>query len=366
PPPPRQDGRTTALLSESIGLLDRLGVWDAVRQVSAPLRTMRILDGTTRLFRAPPVSFRSSEIGLDAFGYNIPNQPLFDTLQAAIVQSELIDRYESPFVSAVQSDAHVDLTLADGSRLSALAVLAADGRSSKVRDAVGITVKAWSYPQTALVMNFSHTIAHADTSTEFHTEHGPFTQVPLPGNRSSLVWAINPGEVETILALPRDALNREVESRMRSILGAVEIEGEVQAWPLSGLIAERFGAGRTMLVGETGHAFPPIGAQGLNLGLRDIMQAIDELKQAGGPDQAPRAVTAFNRRRRLDVTTRTFGVDLLNRALLSSFLPMQALRAGGLAALSAIPPLRLLAMREGMTPGWRKDDAGGSREQVGR
>ncbi|MFH1516263.1 MAG: FAD-dependent monooxygenase, partial [Pseudomonadota bacterium] len=226
------------------------------------------------------------------------------------------------------------------------------------------------YPQTALVMNFSHAIPHADASTEFHTEHGPFTQVPLPGNRSSLVWAINPGEVEAILALPRDALNREVESRMRSILGAVEVEGEVQAWPLSGLIAEKFGAGRTMLVGETGHAFPPIGAQGLNLGLRDIMQAMDELKQAGGPDQAPRAVTAFNRRRRLDVTTRTFGVDLLNRALLSSFLPMQALRAGGLAALSAIPPLRLLAMREGMTPGWRKDGPGnsngGSGEQVGR
>jgi 2-octaprenyl-6-methoxyphenol hydroxylase len=70
--------------------------------------------------------------------------------------------------------------------------------------------------------------------------------------------------------------------------------------------------------------------------------------------QAPRAVESYNRQRRLDVTSRTAGVDLLNRALLSSFLPMQALRAGGLAALSAIPPLRLLAMREGMTPGWRK------------
>lgn len=366
PPPPRQDGRTTALLSESITLLDRLGVWEAVRQVSAPLRTMRILDGTTRLFRAPPVSFRASEIGLDAFGYNIPNQPLFDALQAAILRSEQIDRFESPLVSAVQSDANIDLNLADGSRLFALCALAADGRGSKLREALGIKVKTWSYPQTALVMNFSHTIAHADTSTEFHTEHGPFTQVPLPGNRSSLVWAVNPGDVEAILALPRDALNREVESRMRSILGAVEVEGEVQAWPLSGLIAEQFGAGRTMLVGETGHAFPPIGAQGLNLGLRDIMQAMDELKQAGGPFQAASAVTAFNRRRRLDVTTRTFGVDLLNRALLSSFLPMQALRAGGLAALSAIPPLRLLAMREGMTPGWRKDAVGASGEQVGR
>jgi 2-octaprenyl-6-methoxyphenol hydroxylase len=360
PPPPRQDGRTTALLSESIDFLTRLGLWQQVEPVSAPLRTMRILDGTSRLFRAPPVSFRSGEIDLDAFGYNIPNQPMFDVLHAATRQSGLVDRFESPMVDADQSGDDVTLTLADGTKVRARTALAADGRGSKLREAVGIKVRTWSYPQTALVMNFSHRIGHADTSTEFHTEQGPFTQVPLPGNRSSLVWAVRPEDVDAILALPRDALNREVESRMRSILGAVEVEGDVQAWPLSSLIAESFGKGRTMLVGETGHAFPPIGAQGLNLGLRDIMQAIQCILDAGGPEHAPQAVTAFNRRRRADVTSRTAGVDLLNRALLSSFLPMQALRAGGLAALSAIPPLRLLAMREGMTPGWRSNGAAGS------
>tara|TARA_R110002020_G_scaffold441495_2_gene652329 strand:- start:4992 stop:6179 length:1188 start_codon:yes stop_codon:yes gene_type:complete len=354
PPPPRQDGRTTALLSQSIDLLSRLGIWNVVQPSSAPLRTMRILDGTTRLLRAPPVSFRSSEIGLEAFGYNIPNQPLFDALQATTTQSGLIERFESPLVSATQTDDTVELNLADGARITALASLAADGRGSKLREEVGIRVKTWSYPQSALVMNFSHSIPHADTSTEFHTEQGPFTQVPLPGNRSSLVWAVDPDQVDGILAMPRDKLNLEVETRMRSILGKIEIEGDLQSWPLSSLIAHGFGAGRTMLVGETGHAFPPIGAQGLNLGLRDITQAIRSLKDAGGPREAPQAVRAFDRQRRLDVGSRTAGVDLLNRALLSSFLPVQALRAGGLAALSAIPPLRVLAMREGMTPGWRK------------
>ena len=361
PPPPRQDGRTTALLSESIDFLARLGLWEQVRPVSAPLRTMRILDGTSRLFRAPPVSFRSSEIDLDAFGYNIPNQPLFDVLHAATRQSALIDRFESPMAEADQSEDDITLTLEDGTKVKALAALAADGRGSKLRQAVGIKVRTWSYPQTALVMNFSHRIGHADTSTEFHTEQGPFTQVPLPGNRSSLVWAVRPEDVDAILALPRDALNTEVETRMRSILGAVEVEGDVQAWPLSSLIAESFGKGRTMLVGETGHAFPPIGAQGLNLGLRDIMQAVECIIDAGGPEHAPQAVAAFDRKRRADVTSRTAGVDLLNRALLSSVLPMQALRAGGLAALSAIPPLRLLAMREGMTPGWRRNGSAAPR-----
>jgi 2-octaprenyl-6-methoxyphenol hydroxylase len=354
PEPPRQDGRTTALLSESLDLLSSLGVWDTVRPSSAPLRTMRILDGTSRLFRAPPVSFHSSEIDLDAFGYNIPNQPLFDALHAAAASESRIDRFEASLTIAEHIEDDIVLYLDDGTEIRAAAALAADGRNSTLRDAIGISVKTWSYPQSALVMNFSHRFGHGDVSTEFHTEQGPFTQVPLPGNRSSLVWAVKPDQVDDILALPLNQLNAEVERRMHSILGAVEVENEPQAWPLSSLIAHRFGAGRTMLVGETGHAFPPIGAQGLNLGLRDIKQAIDSLREAGGPEQAPRAVESYNRKRRLDVTSRTAGVDLLNRALLSSFLPMQALRAGGLAALSSIPPLRLLAMREGMTPGWRK------------
>lgn len=355
PPPPRQDGRTTALLSESVDLLTRLGVWDDVLPSSAPLRTMRILDGTSRLFRAPPVQFHSSEIDLDAFGYNIPNQPLFDALHHKAAGILGIVRFEAALSGALQDDESVSLQLEDGCSISALACIAADGRNSALREAVGIRVRSWTYPQSALVMNFSHQFGHGDVSTEFHTEEGPFTQVPLPGNRSSLVWAVKPGDVDAILGLPRDRLNIEIETRMRSILGKVEVEVEndPQAWPLSSLIADQFGVGRTMLVGEAGHAFPPIGAQGLNLGLRDINQAVNSLKDASGPEHAAQAVSRYNRKRRLDITSRTAGVDLLNRALLSDFLPMQALRAGGLAALSALPPLRMLAMREGMTPGWR-------------
>lgn len=347
------DHRTTALLSESIAFLDRLGVWHDVAPQAAALSTMRILDGTRRLFRAPPVTFRSSEIGLSEFGYNIPNQPLLAALAAKVADTPSITRFRSPLADARTVETAVDLTLADGSTIAASALMAADGRKSVARDAAGIKVRTWSYPQSALVMNFSHRLDHQNTSTEFHTEAGPFTQVPLPGRRSSLVWAMDPGEIDGVQALPRTDLNARVEARMASILGAVEVEDGFQSFPMSSLIAHRFGAGRTLLVGEAGHAFPPIGAQGLNLGLRDIEQAIAALAEAGGPANAETAARRYDSQRRVDVSSRTFGVDLLNRALLTSFLPAQLLRAGGLAALDSIRPLKLLAMREGMTPGWR-------------
>ncbi|WP_207211421.1 FAD-dependent monooxygenase, partial [Rhodoplanes serenus] len=125
------------------------------------------------------------------------------------------------------------------------------------------------------VLNFGHELPHQDVSTEFHTEAGPFTQVPLPGNRSSLVWVQKPRDAEVTLKLAPNVLSRTIEDRLQSILGKVTAEGIPQSFPLSGMAARRFGKGRTMLVGEAAHAFPPIGAQGLNLSLRDVMTLVE-------------------------------------------------------------------------------------------
>ena len=354
PPPPGNDQRTTALMTESIDMLSRLGVWDEVRKDSAALSTMRILDGTKRLFRAPPVSFQSSEIDLPAFGYNIPNKPLMAAASAQVDATDAITRIPHELANAHEDGSVMKLTLEDGTVLTAHAVIAADGRKSKARECAGISVKNWAYKQTAVVLNFTHKLPHNNISTEFHTESGPFTQVPLPGNRSSLVWAMDPDEVPGVMKMERKDLNARVEKRMSSILGAVQVEDGFQAWPMSSMIAQNFARGRTFLIGETAHAFPPIGAQGLNLSLRDVDMAISRIRDVGGPEKADAAALSYDRARRSDVSSRTFGVDLLNRTLLSSFLPAQMLRAGGLAVLDAVKPLKIFAMREGMTPGWRK------------
>lgn len=365
PPARSQDGRTTALMAQSIDFVRELGLWEEFAGVAAPLETMRILDGTTRLFRAPPVSFRSSEVDLAAFGYNIPNAPFLEGLERRIATSEAIIRFRNKLDRLTAADDGVDLYLDDGRTIRARLVVGADGRQSEVRRQSGISVRTWTYPQTALVLNFAHTLPHANTSTEFHTEHGPFTQVPLPGRRSSLVWVLSPKEAETMRDLPLETLSRAVEERMQSLLGKVTVEAPPQCFPLSGMQAERFGKGRIVLLGEAAHAFPPIGAQGLNLSLRDVMVLRDLLRD---PGQRGAAIgDAFDRRRRADIQSRTVSVDLLNRSLLSGFLPVQILRTTGLHLLSAIGPLRSVIMREGVEPGgsW-KALRSGLRERVAR
>ncbi|MBD9646977.1 UbiH/UbiF family hydroxylase [Ensifer sp. PDNC004] len=367
PEPAVADGRTTALMDQSIEYLKTLNLWEKVEPLTAPLSTMRILDGTNRLLRAPPVNFRASEVGLDAFGYNIPNAPFIDILRHRAEESPTLTRITTSAIGFELSDTVATIELANGSQCSAHLLVGADGRRSPVREAAKISVSTWSYPQTAVVLNFAHELPHQNISTEFHTESGPFTQVPLPGNRSSLVWVRKPEDAAQTLTLDLAALSRAVEDRMQSILGKATVEGAPQSFPLSGMTAQRFGKGRVVLLGEAAHAFPPIGAQGLNLSLRDVMTLVNIIGASGGEPLAGDIGDRFDSRRRPDIISRTASVDLLNRSLLSGFLPVQALRALGLHVLSAVGPLRSLLMREGVHPGSALNAfKEGLREKIGR
>src|SRR6185312_4732740 len=122
-----------------------------------------------------------------------------------------------------------------------------------------------------------HTREHGDISTEFHTETGPFTQVPLPGRRSSLVWVVRPQTAAGLMEMRDGVISEEIERRMQSMLGKVEVEPGRQVYPLSSAMPSRFGARRVALVGEAAHVFPPIGAQGLNLGLGDAAALVEKI-----------------------------------------------------------------------------------------
>jgi 2-octaprenyl-6-methoxyphenol hydroxylase len=343
------DTRTTALLDGSVNLLEAAGLWEEARLFAAPLRTMSIIDATSRLFRAPPVSFEASSVGLDAFGWNIPNADLARTIETRLAGMANVVRHTASVSEIRLGPDDVALSLSDGTSLSAPLVVAADGRTSAVREAAGLTTRTWSYPQVALALNLRHTRSHRDTSTEFHTEGGPMTLVPLPGRRSSLVGVVPPGDAERLAGFDDAEFALDIERRCHSVLGRFELEGPRSFWPLSGLVAESLTRGRVALIGEAAHVMPPIGAQGFNLTMRDIAA----LRDATGGDAdpgAPSVLSSYEAQRRVDVGTRTAAVDALNRSLLSDFLPVQVGRGLGLFLLDRVAPLRRQAIRLGLAP----------------
>lgn len=347
------DPRTTALMDGSTNALKTLGLWDKLRPIASPLRIMRLVDGTRRLMRAPEVSFRADELQLEAFAWNFENESLLRVLDDAVNAAPRITRITAKVAEVAPEGRLAVVTLDDGRRLNAALLVAADGRNSPCRRDAGIAMRHREYPQVAVTATLAHRRPHNDISTEFHTETGPFTLVPLPGDRSSVVCVVSARQAEELAALDDAAFSRAMEKRAHSLLGAMTLDSPRGSFPLSARTAERFAKGRTVLVGEAAHIIPPIGAQGLNLGIRDAA-TIAELAVAAvraGEDIGSEAVTdAYERRRRADVEGRSLAVDLFNRSLLTGFLPVQGLRGMGLWLLGRSASLRRLVMREGVGP----------------
>lgn len=353
PLPKVEDKRTTAMLMPAVEMLRRLELWAQIHPLAAPLKTMRLIDGSKRLVRAPVTDFHSSEIELEAFGYNVPNTDMLNALDAAIERSSAIERFDT--VAKIRSigTQQAQLQLDDGTDLFCQLLVAADGKNSTTREAAGISVTKWDYPQTAVVLNFAHSLPHGSVSAEFHTETGPFTQVPLPPtpsaqHRSSLVWLVDPKDVDHLLTMSIDELSTLVEDRLQSSYGKCLVEDSPAAIPMGSMTAQQFGANRTVLLGEAGHLFPPIGAQGFNLGMRDLRDLVGVLASNRGDPGSPPVTSQYDKKRQIDVKLRTAGIDAMNRSLLTNFLPVQLLRTAGLSALGSISTARKIAMLQGV------------------
>jgi 2-octaprenyl-6-methoxyphenol hydroxylase len=354
---PYADNRTTALLGASTDLLERLDVWRRCRDAAAALQTMRLVDDTGRLIRAPEVRFSADEIGLDQFGFNIDNRTLMTALEARAAELSGLTRFDDEADAVNPDDADVSIHSREGQSLTARLVIGADGRQSLSREAAGIAVKRRDLHQSALTFNIAHSRPHKNISTEFHTTQGPCVFVPLPGNRCSVVWVSAAGEAERQMALGDDELSDAAEKQSHSILGRLRVEPGRHVFPLAIESPKQFAHRRIALVGESAHVLPPIGAQGLNMGLRDAADIADIAGAAmslGEDPGSPQVLARYQSARRSDVTSRMFAIDIANRSLLSDFLPMQSLRAAGLHLIGAIGPLRRLAMREGLAPSWRR------------
>jgi len=346
-----EDGRAAALVGRSMTILDELGLADAFRAEGAPLAGIRIIDVTGRLLRAPTTVFRASDAGLDVFGISLMTARIEGLLAEHAAKVARIEISAVDLVAVERLGEGWRLTDDEGRIVETDFIVAADGRRSMAREAADIAARRWTYPQTALTFALDHDRDHHDISTEFHTASGPFTLVPAGDRRSSVVWMTSNVEAERLALLDDEAFARAAERTCRSILGRLRLASPRGAYPMGGLLAERFAMPGIALVGEAAHAFPPIGAQGMNLGFRDadtLAHALSAALAIEGRSLGMEPLATWDRERRRDAGLRTAGVDVFNRSLLTDFLPVAAARGFGLAALKALPPLRRAVMRAGL------------------
>ncbi len=346
-PPTTEDLRTTALMQPAIQLLKFMHIWPGeIAAHCAPLRRLHLVDDTGNLVTAPTIEFTAAELDLAEFGFNVPLALLIPALHKQ-ADGAGVEFISGKSLGAALNTDSITVTTEDGATVTAKILLIADGAASALRTAIGFTTESTRYDQMALATSFDHSAAHEFTSTEFHKEAGPFTTVPMLGNRSSLVWMAKPAVIQAMLALSDKDLCTEIQLESHGLLGRISNLGPRKAFPMHSNRATVFAKSRAMLVGEAAHALPPIGAQGLNLSLRDAATAADLI--IGSDDPGSPSVTAeYHKQRSADVATRVTLTGLLNASLLSELQPFHLARVAGLAAVANIASLRKLALRQGL------------------
>lgn len=345
-----RDQRTSALMLPSVAYLKGAGLLADPATIGHPLTQIRIIDATDRLLRAPETLFDSAEAGLEAFGWNFPNTRLTESFEAARAGLANLKTVETSLLELEPHDGGTRLTLADRSVLDVPLVVGADGKKSLVRAAGGFRAREHGFTQAALVCDLELARPLGGTSVEFHYKQGPFTLVPAGGNRANLVWIDDREVLKSARALGPEHLREVFHEKSQRLFGDIQLATPTHMFPLSTISVDQAGANGVVLVGEAAHAFPPIGAQGLNLGLRDVagLSAALAAADTSSAGWASRVSKDYSTRRAGDLARTGTMVDTLFRSLLTDLLPAQMLRAGGLWALKLLPPLRKQAFGLGM------------------
>lgn len=343
------DRRTSALMMPSVDFLRQSGLVDDPASIGHALKAIRIIDATPRLIRAPETLFEAEEIGLAAFGWNFANAVLLEKFQAAAPAGSIETR-NLAVTDYTREGALGVVTLADGTKLRAPLIVGADGKKSLIRAKAGIGTREHPFAQSALVCDLELTRPIGNTSIEFHYPHGPFTLVPAGGRKANLVWIDEENLLRRAQSGGPDTLLAALHEKSQRLFGAITIVSPSFIFPLSALSVTSAGRDGVALVGESAHAFPPIGAQGLNLGLRDVADLVDAVSAAdrNRADWGRVASHDYATRRAGDLARTGSMVDTLFRSLLTDMLPSQTLRAGGLWALKLLPALRKQAFSLGM------------------
>ncbi|WP_132950946.1 FAD-dependent monooxygenase [Rhodovulum bhavnagarense] len=345
------DGRAYALALASMRLLEAVGIWRDVGMRSQPINRIVASDGHAGEGPAPFfLDFHHGEIEEGPMGYMLEDRYLRQALLAAMQTAPGVTLISGQTVVAQAPDATgVTVTLASGKTLRGRVLVGCDGRRTGTGTRAGIKRTGWDYGQTALVCAVAHEHPHNGEAHQFFMPAGPLAILPLPGNRSSIVWSETHAGAAAIQALDDEGYLAALRPRFGDFRGEISLTGARFAYPLNLTLANSFVAPRVALLGDAAHGVHPIAGQGLNLGLRDVgalAEVLVEARRRGEDIGASDVLERYQTWRRFDTVLMAAGTDAVNKLFSNDNPLLRLARDLGMGAVSAVPGLRRRFIRE--------------------
>ncbi len=352
---PQSDGRAYNLAASSMRMLAALGLGEALAPHAQPIHDIIVTDDGDGGARPPLLNFDNRDETPAGAGqpasYIIAAEHLNAALAEAVLAAPAIEVFEGERVAAPGAPgAALAVRLGSGREIRTRLLIAADGRASPLRAAMGLKSLSWPHHQTAIVMAVQHEEDHLGRAYEHFRAPGPFAVLPLPGgHQSSLVWTERPDEAKRLMELDDEAFAAELELRCGTELGKVRPAGKRFAYPLTGVLARDYIAPRFALIGDAAHGIHPIAGQGVNLGYRGVAALAEVLSEAaflGRDIGAVDVLEAYQQWRRFDAMALVAGCAALNELFANDNGLVRAMRDLGLGAVERIAPLKRYFVNE--------------------
>ena len=353
------DDRVIALSYGTQRIFESIGLWDDFAKYSTPITDIHISDrghfGATRL--------SATTENVPALGQVIPAHALNDIFQQHLTaQANLSLHCPARISSLTQQTEHVDVMLDDGTQYTTRCVVAADGAQSAVRQQLGLGADIYDYKQTAIITTIRTERPPNNQAFERFTGSGPLALLPMQDNRCSVVWTVNAGDEQALLAMSDADFLAALQTRFGYRLGHFLSATPRSHFPLRGSMTDQPVQHRVVLIGNAAHTLHPVAGQGFNLGVRDVA-ALAEVLVNGYHSTVQdcgdaRTLSAYKQWRETDqhqVLQATSGLI----TLFSNDNPLLGhLRGAGLAAVNAIPPLKSWLAQHSMGRGQKQPKLG--------
>jgi 2-polyprenyl-6-methoxyphenol hydroxylase-like FAD-dependent oxidoreductase len=224
----------------------------------------------------------------------------------ALTQSEeqvLVQVARREQIKTSNSSAEEQWDLTDSSSIQADFVIGADGRASRVRQALGI--RTVSNPTERYAM------------FEFQSNHSPEPELAIANELRHLITPLTGERVRYSFELARgDNWLSDVELLTR-LLGERAPQHEVPSelhWSrvvdFEPALAERFGRGRVWLAGDAAHTASPLGVQSMNRGISEAWQLTEKIAGVVAGRQSATTLESLGNAQRQDwLRTLTSGAD---------------------------------------------------------
>ena len=344
------DGRAYALSHASVRMLKALGLWDSIQKNTQPILDIKVSDGRVGEGASDWfLHFDHQELEEGPMGHLIEDRYIREAFKASTSTSKQIKYiYGAEVVSKTVDETGVNLNLLDGHVLRSRLLIGCDGRNSKIAKWSDISHFGWDYNQTALVCALSHEKPHLGVAHQFFTPSGPLAILPLPDNKSSIVWTETKDQANLINTLDDKAYLAAISPVIGDLLGRISLVGDRFSYPLGLSIADKFVINRTVLVGDSAHGIHPLAGQGLNLGLKDIAALTEVLalaKRRGENFASKDVLERYQKWRRFDTSAMALATDSINKLFSNDNSILRSIRDIGLGGVNSTPQLRRSFMR---------------------